>query len=364
MSTKKTGVVHTITAEQKEKMDKQADIQSRMEAGKVEIMKVVEGVQGAEKLAELIERGKKKGNLSSSELLDVLEDMNLDAEQMDKIYDTLENLGIDTVGEDYIPELPDDAEPPLEAMEEIPDEELVDPNTLVDSFNIDDPVRMYLKEIGKVNLLTSDEEIGLAQDMNAGTAAQEQLDELEKAHHDVWSVLLQVMEEGVLTDGMGRRTDFRNTVLVMTSNLGARRFGRSQRLGFASGPAAEREQLEREVIADARRTFAPEFFNRLDAALVFPPLEQGELCRIARRLLDETGKRLAGQGVKLDVEEGALALLAREGGSREYGARPLRRAVARLVEDPAADLLLSGRMKKGDTLHVIAREGTVEVSLT
>ena len=189
------------------------------------------------------------------------------------------------------------------------------------------------------------------------------LDELEKAHRDVWSVLLQVMEEGVLTDGLGRRTDFRNTVLVMTSNLGARRFGRSQRLGFASGPAAEREQLEREVIADARRTFAPEFFNRLDAALVFHPLEQGDLCRIARRLLDETGKRLAGQGVKLDVEEGALALLAREGGSREYGARPLRRAVARLVEDPAADLLLSGRMKKGDTLHVIAREGTVEVSL-
>ena len=189
------------------------------------------------------------------------------------------------------------------------------------------------------------------------------LDELEKAHRDVWSVLLQVMEEGVLTDGLGRRTDFRNTVLVMTSNLGARRFGRGQGLGFASGPAAEREQLEREVIADARRTFAPEFFNRLDAALVFHPLEQGDLCRIARRLLDETGGRLAGQGVKLEVEEGAIALLAREGSSREYGARPLRRAVARLVEDPAADLLLSGRMKKGDTLHVLARAGAVEVSL-
>lgn len=112
MSTKKTGVVHTITAEQKEKLDKQVDIQTRMEAGKVEIMKVVEGVQGAEKLADLIERGKKKGNLSSSELLDVLEDMDLGAEQMDKIYDTLENLGIDTVGEDYIPDLPDDVEPP------------------------------------------------------------------------------------------------------------------------------------------------------------------------------------------------------------------------------------------------------------
>ena len=95
---------------------------------------------------------------------------------MDKIYDTLENLGIDTVGEDYIPELPDDVEPPMEAMEELPEEEIVDPNTLVDAFGTDDPVRMYLKEIGKVNLLTSDEEVDLAQAMGAGAEAKEQLD--------------------------------------------------------------------------------------------------------------------------------------------------------------------------------------------
>ena len=170
-----------------EKKTKKAspDIQAKLEAGKAEIMKVVEGVPGSEKLADLIERGKKKGSLSSSELMDVLEDMDLESDQMDKIYDTLENLGIDTVGEDYIPDLPDDADPPLEAMEDISEEEIVDPNSMVDSFGTDDPVRMYLKEIGKVNLLSSDEEIELAQAMDAGNAAKEQLAELQAAGEEI-----------------------------------------------------------------------------------------------------------------------------------------------------------------------------------
>ena len=170
-----------------EKKTKKAspDIQAKLEAGKAEIMKVVEGVPGSEKLAELIERGKKKGSLSSSELMDVLEDMDLESDQMDKIYDTLENLGIDTVGEDYIPDLPDDADPPLEAMEDISEEEIVDPNSMVDSVGTDDPVLMYLKEIGKVNLLSSDEEIELAQAMDAGNAAKEQLAELQAAGEEI-----------------------------------------------------------------------------------------------------------------------------------------------------------------------------------
>jgi len=189
------------------------------------------------------------------------------------------------------------------------------------------------------------------------------LDELEKAHRDVWSILLQVMEEGVLTDAQGRQTDFRNTVLVMTSNLGARRFAQGQRLGFASGGAAEREQLERDVLADARRTFAPEFLNRLDAALVFHPLGRDALGEITRQLLSETGARLGKLGIAMEVEDTAVELLACRGSDREYGARPLRRAISALVEDPAADLLLAGQMKKGDTLKVMAQDQEVQVKL-
>lgn len=154
--------------------------EEQIQSGRVEIMKIVAGMNGAEKLADLLERGKKKGRLSSSELMDALEEMELESEQMDKIYDVLENLGIDTAGEDYLPELSPDAMPPIEEIEEIPEEEIVDPNTLVDSFGIDDPVRMYLKEIGKVDLLTSDQEVALAQAMISGEEARAQLAEIDE----------------------------------------------------------------------------------------------------------------------------------------------------------------------------------------
>ncbi len=187
------------------------------------------------------------------------------------------------------------------------------------------------------------------------------LDELEKAHRDIWSILLQVMEEGVLTDSRGRKTDFRNTVLVMTSNLGSQRFVRGPGLGFSPRPEGDRTALEREVLADARKSFPPEFLNRLDAALVFHPLDHTSLVSITRQLLDQAGARLAELGVSLSAEEGAVELLARSGGDREYGARPLRRAVSSLVEDPAADLVLRGALVPGDTLQVSVSQGKVTV---
>lgn len=170
-----------IKEEKREGEQTQRNSEEKIQAGKVEILKLVSGVQGAEKLGELIERGKSKGSLSAVELMDVLEEMELESEQMDKIYDTLENLGIETVGEDYLPDLTEDSVPPIEELEDIPEEEIVDPNTLVDSFGIDDPVRMYLKEIGKVNLLTSDEEVKLARAMVLGADAKQQFDELHES---------------------------------------------------------------------------------------------------------------------------------------------------------------------------------------
>ena len=193
MSTKKT--VHTVTAEQKEKLDKHANILARLETGKVELMKIVGNVPGSEKLAELFEKGKKKGKLSAGEIMDVLEELDLGAEQMDKIYDAMENMGIDTVGEDYAVELPDDIDPPVEAMEDIPEEEVVDPNSMVDSFGTDDPVRMYLKEIGKVNLLSSEEEVELAQTMAAGAAAKEQMEELAASGEELPAEVTEELEK-------------------------------------------------------------------------------------------------------------------------------------------------------------------------
>lgn len=174
-------------------------------------------------------------------------------------------------------------------------------------------------------------------------------DELEKAHPDVWSLLLQIMEDGVLTDAHGRRADFRNTILVMTSNVGGERLAAGTPLGFAGGAGAGQGQeaaLQREL----RQVFRPEFLNRLDETVLFHPLGDRELEAIAGKLLASFGQRLAGAGVAFAPAQEAVSLLARQGKDTRYGARPLRRLIRRQVENPAAEMLLRQEISPGGTL--------------
>ena len=180
-------------------------------------------------------------------------------------------------------------------------------------------------------------------------------DELEKAHDDLLNILLQVMEDGALTDGLGRKVDFRNTVLVMTSNIGARKLvSRGLALGFAGGSGEDRAKSE--VMAELKKRFKPEFLNRLDEVILFDRLGEPETEDIAARLLDGVAGRLRALGVGLDARREAVALLARESYDGDNGARPIRRAIRSRVEEPAAELLLTHALDSGDTLCLAVEE--------
>ena len=185
-------------------------------------------------------------------------------------------------------------------------------------------------------------------------------DEIEKAHEDVWSILLQIMDEGHLTDSAGRRVDFSNTVIVMTSNVGARAILENRLpLGFAAGQA-EWQSRQEKVMEELRATFRPEFLNRVDECIVFRSLSAEDMLRITRGLVHRLTERFAALGLELTVPEDCLEFLARSGQDRHSGARPLKRLIRRSIEDAAAELMLSGAVKSGGRLSAaLENEGLV-----
>ena len=177
------------------------------------------------------------------------------------------------------------------------------------------------------------------------------LDEIEKAHPDIFNLLLQIMEDGRLTDGQGRTTDFRNCVIIMTSNAGARRISDAKPLGFAHSPAADADKRRQEVLDEIKHIFRPEFLNRLDETIVFDALTEKELRQIVDRMLAELAKKLARNSLTIEIPEAVKDKLVQEGNDIKFGARPLRRVLCRLMEDPISDLVISGFFKAGDTIY-------------
>ena len=182
------------------------------------------------------------------------------------------------------------------------------------------------------------------------------LDEVEKAHPDVFNILLQIMEDGRLTDGQGRVVDFKNTVIVMTSNAGAHALRKQRSLGFGGSESSERtyENMKENIMGEVKNIFRPEFLNRVDEIIVFHALEQPEIDAIARLLLKQVCARLSERGIELDVEESAVGLISRAGYDLQYGARPLRRAIQRMVEDALSEEILLGKIRLGDRVRVSA----------
>ena len=179
-------------------------------------------------------------------------------------------------------------------------------------------------------------------------------DEIEKAHPDVWNALLQILDDGRLTDGQGRTVDFRNTVIIMTSNVGTRFFKRSGAIGFSGMRAAISGQDNTEIEEALKRTFRPEFINRIDEIIVFEPLTEEHMRQIVDLQMNEIRERLTEQGLAITLTDAACAWLAAEGYEEQFGARPLRRALQRHVESPLSVQLLRGEIVRGD--HIVVDE--------
>ncbi|MBQ1501121.1 MAG: ATP-dependent Clp protease ATP-binding subunit, partial [Firmicutes bacterium] len=181
------------------------------------------------------------------------------------------------------------------------------------------------------------------------------LDEIEKAHPDIFNLLLQVLEDGRLTDSNGHTVDFRNTIIIMTSNVGAGAVTRAKALGFGT-PGKEEDDsytaMKERMLAELKKVFRPEFLNRVDDTIVFRPLNETEIKSIAKLMVKEVAGRLAQRDLVLQLDESVYAYLAEKGFDSVYGARPLRRAILNMIEDPISEEILRGTYQEGDTIRV------------
>jgi ATP-dependent Clp protease ATP-binding subunit ClpB len=183
------------------------------------------------------------------------------------------------------------------------------------------------------------------------------LDEIEKAHPDVFNILLQLLDDGRLTDGQGRTVDFRNSVVIMTSNIGSHIIAEMP----AAADAATHERVRDEVLAVLRQHFRPEFLNRVDDVIAFSRLDRDQLRQVVEIQLGQLRARLSARSITLDVDPSALDLLADEGYDPTYGARPLKRVIQRRLQDPLAMAILEGRLRDGDTARVEVRDNALAI---
>jgi ATP-dependent Clp protease ATP-binding subunit ClpC len=175
-------------------------------------------------------------------------------------------------------------------------------------------------------------------------------DEIEKAHPDVFNILLQVLDEGHITDNTGRTVDFKNTIIIMTSNIGALKITDRTSIGFSLGEDRRNIEIKHEVILELKKTFKPEMLNRIDEIVVFNALSQYELCKITDILLGAVTKRLETVGIICEFDESVKQYIAKAGGDKDYGARPLRRKIQSFIEDEFAQQILSGEISEGDNV--------------
>jgi ATP-dependent Clp protease ATP-binding subunit ClpC len=193
------------------------------------------------------------------------------------------------------------------------------------------------------------------------------LDEIEKAHPEVFNILLQILEDGHLTDAKGRRVDFRNTIIIMTSNVGAQQLTKDTNIGFRTGgvdsqATADYDRMKEKVLAELKNTFRPEFLNRIDATIVFRQLTLEEIRGIVDLMLVRVKEQLNGQQMELVVTDAAKDALITKGYDQAYGARPLRREIQNQIEDALAERMLQGTFEAGDTVIVdLAEDGTLSI---